>query len=250
MWRRCLPLLSLAALTRYAPAPPAWAALLRLTSGGLPAPAAQPPALGPVLAADAVTGLVTLACWALSLWLTLAVLADAAARLPGAGGRFGRTVLAALAVLTPSLVRRLLGVGMGATLLAGPALATSSAAATATGCPPSTVNGQLAPGRLPSLDRPVPTCPAVASPSATPKPAPVTPVHAPSNVPRSPTSVRVQPGDNLWSLAARDLQAASGHAPSAAAIAASWPKWWRANRAVVGADPNLVFPGEILHDPS
>jgi nucleoid-associated protein YgaU len=57
--------------------------------------------------------------------------------------------------------------------------------------------------------------------------------------------VTVQPGDTLWSLAARHLSADA----SDEQVAQAWPAWWAANRAVVGADPDLLHPGDRLSAP-
>jgi len=56
----------------------------------------------------------------------------------------------------------------------------------------------------------------------------------------------VQPGDSLWSIAAAHLPA--GAAPSA--VARAWPRWWAANRDVVGPDPGLLRPGVWLVAPT
>ncbi len=60
-----------------------------------------------------------------------------------------------------------------------------------------------------------------------------------------PQPVVVRRGDTLWGIAARHL------APGAsdAAIAAEWPRWYVANRDVVGADPDLILPGQRLTPP-
>jgi nucleoid-associated protein YgaU len=55
----------------------------------------------------------------------------------------------------------------------------------------------------------------------------------------------VAPGDCLWLIAARRL----GPHPTDAEITAQWPRWYAANRSVIGADPNLITPGEVLHAP-
>jgi nucleoid-associated protein YgaU len=47
-------------------------------------------------------------------------------------------------------------------------------------------------------------------------------------------------------IAARRL----GPAPSAAAVAAAWPSWYAANEQVIGPDPSLIHPGQVLHAPS
>ena len=56
----------------------------------------------------------------------------------------------------------------------------------------------------------------------------------------------VRPGDSLWSIAADGL----GAMPSAARIQAEWPRWYAANRLVIGADPNLLRPGASLVVPA
>lgn len=58
--------------------------------------------------------------------------------------------------------------------------------------------------------------------------------------------VVVQPGDSLWAIAARHL----GPATSDAKVAEVWPQWYTANRAVIGENPELLQPGQLLHPPS
>ena len=58
--------------------------------------------------------------------------------------------------------------------------------------------------------------------------------------------VTVRRGDTLWDLAARRL----GSTASDAEIAAEWPRWYAANRDVVGADPDLLVPGQQLVPPA
>jgi nucleoid-associated protein YgaU len=55
----------------------------------------------------------------------------------------------------------------------------------------------------------------------------------------------VRAGDTLWDLAARSLPADA----DPAAIAGACTRLWRANRAVVGDDPDLIRPGTILRLP-
>lgn len=76
---------------------------------------------------------------------------------------------------------------------------------------------------------------------------------APTRVDTSPPAaapsggqVTVKAGDTLWAIAA-------GHLPTGATnaeIAAAWPLWYDANRAVVGDDPNQIEPGQVLDPPS
>ena len=55
----------------------------------------------------------------------------------------------------------------------------------------------------------------------------------------------MQRGDTLWSIAARHL----GPDASDAEIARAWPAWFEANRGVVGDDPDLLRPGQVLRAP-
>ncbi|MHA7209484.1 LysM peptidoglycan-binding domain-containing protein [Arthrobacter sp. MDT1-65] len=59
------------------------------------------------------------------------------------------------------------------------------------------------------------------------------------------TEVVVAPGDSLWSIVAARL----GPLATAAEVAESWPAWYEANRAVIGQDPSLLIPGQVLAAP-
>ncbi|TQL03717.1 LysM peptidoglycan-binding domain-containing protein [Cellulomonas sp. SLBN-39] len=59
-------------------------------------------------------------------------------------------------------------------------------------------------------------------------------------------TVVVRAGDTLWSLTARHL----GQDASDAEIAAAWPRWYEANAAVIGPDPDLLHPGQVLVVPA
>ena len=58
--------------------------------------------------------------------------------------------------------------------------------------------------------------------------------------------VVVRRGDSLWDIAARHL----GPDASAADVAVEWPRWHHANRDVIGADPDLLIPGQRLVPPA
>jgi nucleoid-associated protein YgaU len=54
--------------------------------------------------------------------------------------------------------------------------------------------------------------------------------------------VTVKPGDTLWAIAA-------GHLPSDATdaeIDIAWRAWYAANDELIGADPDLIIPGQHL----
>jgi len=61
---------------------------------------------------------------------------------------------------------------------------------------------------------------------------------APVKAGASDAAVVVQPGDSLSGIAAEHLD-----------DAAAWPQLYEANRAVVGADPDLILPGQVLRLP-
>ena len=61
-----------------------------------------------------------------------------------------------------------------------------------------------------------------------------------------PRQVVVVRGDTLWSIAARAL----GPEATPAQIAAEWPRWYAANRDVIGPNPDIIRPGEILTAPN
>lgn len=61
----------------------------------------------------------------------------------------------------------------------------------------------------------------------------------------SPRRAVVRPGDSLWSIAAAEL----GPDATDTRIAARWPRWYAANRHSIGADPDLIHPGQRLRTP-
>lgn len=157
---------------------------------------------------------------------TLLGLACAAlGRLPGAVGSSCRR---AGDVVTPLVVRRLLSVALGAGASAVPVAASAVAVVE-----PADV------AVLPELDRGDPVLPDLDR-AASSRPA----VRAAGVV--APVGVLVvQPGDTLWHIAARSLPAGA----TATRIDREWRRWYRANRSVIGADPDLILPGQRLVPP-
>lgn len=56
----------------------------------------------------------------------------------------------------------------------------------------------------------------------------------------------VRPGDTLWEIAAADL----GGRPDNGRVSTHWPRIHALNRAVIGADPHLIQPGQELRMPT
>lgn len=57
--------------------------------------------------------------------------------------------------------------------------------------------------------------------------------------------VAVRAGDSLWTIAARAL----GPEASDVEIALEWPRWFDANRAAIGNNPDVLLPGQVLRAP-
>ena len=91
------------------------------------------------------------------------------------------------------------------------------------------------PGYLPSA--PARVLAADRSQLLAPTPRPTTAAH---------DAVTVHRGDSLWAVAARHL----GPGASDAQIAREWPRWYAANRHVIGDDPDRLVPGQQLHPPT
>lgn len=121
-----------------------------------------------------------------------------------------------VARLTPPLLRGVLLAGLAGTLAIGPAQAAQVAGSDTR----RSVSG------LPLPDRPD--------------------AHASAARASMSQAVEVRPGDTLWAIAARSLPAGAADAQIAAATRA----WHRANREVIGADPNLIFPTQRLVPPT
>jgi nucleoid-associated protein YgaU len=205
------------------------AALAWATTGML----AQSERPGPV-PLDALLGLAAAGgAWLVLSWLaatfTIAVLAAAT--------RAGAELRRAADRVTPATARRVaaavLGVGLAASPLglAGPATAEGGAPAT-----------RQTAGPLPgwTADRPAPPSRSAAEPRNGPVGG------SPASAATALRVVVVRPGDTLWDIAARHL----GAGAAAAAVVAEWPRWYAANREVVGADPHLIRPGLGLRPPA
>lgn len=224
---------------------------------------------GPASLDEALTLVAAAVAVMLCTWLGLSSLAALLTHLPGRVGRLADRTARAWA---PPVTRRLAAVLVGATVTgalapgtalgeAPPAVPVAAAAVPAAappaapagavpglaGRPPLQVPGFTVtdpalpvPGFAPTDDAPgwVPTRPLQ-------RPQPSAALVVPGHARHEPAEVVVHRGDTLWGIVARHL----GPQASDAEVARAWPQWYAANRRVIGDDPDLVKPGQVLHAP-
>ena len=82
-------------------------------------------------------------------------------------------------------------------------------------------------------------------PAVEPGPVASLPARADAGPADARHEVTVRAGESLWTLAAREL----GPGATDVEIAARWPLWYQANRDVIGADPNVLLPGQLQSPP-
>jgi hypothetical protein len=219
--------------------------------GSLATGARDPQAWTTRQGADAVVStLAAMALWLVAIWLGVGLLAVLAASLPGTAGAIGHAVAD---VAMPAVLRRTVAGALGLGILAAPVAALASpgpspsgarstvpATSTSTVAPPTWPSG--APARVPPTIAP-PGWPTNARPRPPVEPTDVAPDRRPPGAP--PESVVVRPGDSLWAITAARL----GRRPTARQVAVTWPRWYAANRAEIGSDPNLIRPGQVLQAP-
>ena len=74
------------------------------------------------------------------------------------------------------------------------------------------------------------------------------PISAPASLAEAAT-YEVQRGDSLWRISTATLTDSGDSSPTSADIARFWPRIFRANRLLIGDDPNLILPGQHLTIP-
>lgn len=207
----------------------------------------------PARPADALLTCVAAAAFLLGCWLVLGLLLDLLSRAPGAVGRIGESLAEAI---TPRLARQVIAamLGLGAsTVLLPPASVAQPPAVTATATVSTALTGTTEPAWV------APSAPPAASPETSPSTGPGWVAPAPTVRPQPdphtltgpgwpPTGdgeIVVHRGDTLWDLTARHL----GPGATADEIAREWPRWFAANRHIIGNDPDLLLPGQVLQIP-
>lgn len=184
--------------------------------------------------------------WLVYGYLVLSALITLLAALPGAAGSAFDTVAAHV---TPEAYRRMAQVALGLSVMAGPVVGTAAHAA------PMDVSSIStgARGALPvrgveriDLDRPA-TAPTDAGRIDLDRPGTTTiadPLVRPTReINEAYTVVR---GDSLWEIARAHLPADADDDQ----IEAEWHSWYAANRHRVGANPDVIHPGQVFIPPA
>ena len=159
--------------------------------------------------------------WAAWLWGAVGLTLTALSALPGVAGTIARALTRCL---LPAGARRAAALALGVGLV--------TSAPLVAGCTPAS-------GALPQ---------AVAVASAQ---GPAAPAHGP--VADWPAPVRdehvVLRGECLWDIAAADLARRTGGSPTDDDVATAVDAWWHTNAGVIGPDPDLLLPGQVLRPP-
>jgi len=169
--------------------------------------------------------------WLVWAWGALGLLLTALSTVPGACGRLAGLLVAGL---LPRAARQVaaLALGVGLSTVAPVALPIGAplavATATDTGVAPALVD--------------------LAAPDWPGAPTTSTPV---PDWPQATAEDRVVlRGDCLWDIAADHLQRQHPEAPIGAAdVQRAVHAWWLANADVIGPDPDLLLPGQVLRPP-
>jgi hypothetical protein len=152
--------------------------------------------------------------------------------------------------------RRLAEWTFALTLVGGTAFSASGAAAataTASTTPSSTPSSAQAPSPTGvRTGRGLVAVPAPAAPAPPPAPVPPAPAATPT-APPGPGVHVIEPGENLWTIAAAQVgtttNRAAGTVP-AVEVAPYWLALCELNRATIrSGNPSLVYPGEVLQLP-
>lgn len=225
---------------------------------------------------EQISSLAGLLGWLLVAWLVFAASASAAAALPGFAGHAGALMSRRVA---PAFVRRLVDAALGLAVVASVAAPTAALAdpvvprraaierfVAGTERAPSLLGDRVgaavdAPAQLgdrvfavavalppvgdAAFDRPAQATPVL---HATPRPAAKLSVFIGPNRSQDTGAehIVVRRGDTLWSIAQRHL----GPGATDEQVDAHWRRWYDANRAVIGADPDLISPGARLTPPT
>ncbi|MGR7023766.1 hypothetical protein [Geodermatophilus sp. URMC 62] len=173
--------------------------------------------------------------WLVWAWGALGLVLTALSASPGLAGTVARAVLRGV---LPASARHAAALALGVGLATAPVLTACTTAA-----PPTVAVQTVA---VPSAVPDWPAAPATAQPDPSTTAEPVPP-DWPAPEPGDHVVLR---GECLWSIAEADLRARTGLDPRDRDVAAAVARWWAANADVIGPDPDLLLPGQVLRPPS
>jgi hypothetical protein len=170
---------------------------------------------------DVVLAAAGLLAWAVWAWGALGLLLTAASAAPGICGGLARCLSR---LVLPASLRTASGLALGVGLVvAAPAAAAAPAAEPAAVTVPDWPTGDEGP--------------AAPAPPDWPTRSEVAAEHV------------VVPGDCLWRIA-EDRLLETGAPDTAADVADAVDRWWTTNADVIGPDPDLIHPGQVLLPPA
>jgi hypothetical protein len=192
-------------------------------------------------------GVLAALAWLLLARILLAFLLETLAACLTSGGAGQLALRRAARAVSPRFARGAITVVAGVSISAG---VTAPAFAAPFQPAPTVAPAATQLERWPDLaqagrDVPVPT-PRPTTSGAHTSPAPTSPAARSSAAVRSDlATVRVAAGDCLWTLARQALPPDASDSQVASATAG----WWQQNRAVIGADPDVLQVGQVLTAP-
>ena len=180
-------------------------------------------------------------------------------RAAGASWRAGERLVHRCA---PQVVRKALvlavgaGIGLGVATGASAAVPEPSASVAAVEAVPDDLGWTVTTEATPTAAPPITAAEPSPGPDPTTAPPPVAAaapvteaavveITAAAQPATAPDDIVVAAGDSLWAIAARHLPPGATDAE----VAAAWPRWYEANSGVIGADPGLIQPGQVLTVP-
>ncbi|RBY86530.1 LysM peptidoglycan-binding domain-containing protein [Blastococcus sp. TF02A-30] len=186
-----------------------------------------------------VTAAAGLLAWVAWVWGALGLLLTAVSAAPGALGRCAEVVTR---VVLPAGARRSAALALGVGLSVAAPLGGTATLLVVTA---PAASAETAPGVVPDWPARAAAAPSTPAPT-TPAPVPDWPDTPTAPAPGEHVVVR---GDCLWDIAAARLTTELGRPPGIAETADAVHAWWTANASVIGADPDLLLPGQVLRPP-
>ena len=183
-----------------------------------------------------------LMAWAVWLWGAVGLGLTALAAAPGLVGDLSSILVR---LVLPAAARRsaagLLGLSLGVAPLLGTAAVVLPTAASAA--------GPVTTAAVPDWPAAAPHTTATRSAGAVVPDWPTGGSAGKGSTPPQSAHI-VLPGDCLWDIAADRLSRPRSGTPTDGEVAHAVSAWWSANAGVIGRDPDLLLPGQVLTPPA